>query len=221
MSEREKLKRRTPPSPPPRPGSSRPGPPSTAPTKARWKARGELEGSTRSRAEGFDDLDDALTAIKGGEAGVLALDKTEPRRAAVTSLEKKIAAYDRAGDLAQQALALREKDADAAARDLDRAARAVVAAEADWPALKQRYADLAAELRKLRAQLGSLAGSVPNMSSPFVAEVDVRDLLWLNPLVGPERDTSFGAWLAALKSDPDATPAPPPATSLRAGVALI
>ena len=169
--------------------------------QARWKADTALE-KFNEEPQDFASVDDALAAIAGGSEGVRTLIRTEPRKAKQAELEKEVAAWARARELAEQALAEREEDEAGAARDLDQIARQVVAAECDWPALKQRYADLTAELRKMRAQLGSLAGSVPNMSSPFVAEVDVRDLLWANPLIGAERDTTFVDWLAALKIDP-------------------
>jgi hypothetical protein len=175
-------------------------------TQSRWKVQDDLEKLNEEVKEplGFDDLDGALTAIAGGAAGVLELNREDPRKAKIADLEKEVAAWTRAGDLAQQALTLREKDAASAARDVDEAARAVVAAESDWPALKRRYEKLCGELRALRARLGDLAEAVPNMSSPQVCGVDVRDALWLNPLVGPERDTTFGDWLNALRRDPDA-----------------
>src|SRR5579871_3552686 len=175
-------------------------------TRSRWKARGDLERFHEEGKEpsGFDDLDGALAAIAGGSAGVAALFNTEPRRARQAELEREVEAWVRASELADQALAMREKDASAATWDVDAAARAVVAAEADWPALKQRYDEVCGELRALRAQLTSLAEAVPSITSPHVCEVDVLNVVNLSPLYGPERDSSFVDFLAALKIDPEA-----------------
>ena len=174
--------------------------------RSRWKARGDLERFHEEGKEpsGFDDLDGALAAIAGGSAGVAALINTEPRRARQAELEREVEAWLRSSELAEQALAMREKDASAAAWHVDATARVVVAAEAAWPALKQRYDEVCGELRALRAQLASLAEAVPGISSPYVCEVDVRNVVDLSPLYGPERDSPFVDFLAALKGDPSA-----------------
>lgn len=175
-------------------------------TQSRWRAREDLERLREEEKQplGFVDLDGPLAAIAGGSAGVMALDRTEPRRARIAELEKEFAAWKRAGELADQSLALRERDLGAASSIPDEAARAVVAAEANWPGLKRRYDELCGEVRALRAHLASLAKAAPSMRSAHVCEIDVEDALGQNLLYGPERDSSFGDFLTALKSDPDA-----------------
>jgi hypothetical protein len=165
-----------------------------------------------SEPDGFDELEDALAAIKAGDVSVL--DREGPRQAKIASLEKQIADWGRAKELADQGVALRERDHNVAGRELDEAARAVVAAECGWPALKKRHDELCREVRAVRAALVNLQDAAPAMHSPHVTVVDVAAALGQHPLFGPERDTSFTDLLAALKGDPDAQqlarpPSPP------------
>ena len=77
-------------------------------SRSRWKARAELERLNEEGKEplGFDDLDGALTAIAGGVAGVMALDRTEPRRAKTSASMK--ASHNRAEIKARLSVAARE-----------------------------------------------------------------------------------------------------------------
>ena len=177
--------------------------------RAAAKLEREAEELTKGeeKPQDFETYDDAIAAIKKGTSGVLEeVDKSNSVVAVLSKMRNEADAWKRAKDKARQALSLRESELVKAHRNLDQAAREVVADEAGISTLLERYVASRQEQLELRAVLQNILDVM--RTSLLLArwsvwsKVYAKTFILVRPV--PSTPNNYLKWVEALRLDPTA-----------------